>query len=261
MPSPSPSPIPSTPPVPVGKIDHPTDPTAVVLRIEVSGGFLAPGGQLLSAPAFTLYGNNIAIYRPSNDPSGAQYPPFMAATLNADQVDALLGFALDTGDLRDAKATYTRPVADAPTTVFTIDAGGVTKRVSVLGLGVTVGNAGPDAAAYKAFQKLAERLTSFDAQVASGGVVSSGTYQPALYRAILSQGAAAQSVQWPWPDLPLSDFSADANSGALLGVLTADQASKVTTVPSGGAADIGVLAPDGTAYTLQLRPLLPDERF
>ncbi len=250
-------------PVPIGKINHPTDSTAVVLRLESTGGFVAPGANLINAPVFTLYGDNTVVYRPATNSAGTGYPPLMRAVLSAAEVDQLLGFALGTGYLRDAHDSYARPAPDAPTTIFTIEAGGVSKRVSVTGLGVKVPAGDPDAAAIKGLSALSDRLRSFDEQVAAGHVVSVAPYEPQTYRAILSQGpGASQPVAWPWPELALSDFSADSSGlGLLLGDLTAEQAAKVTTVPSGGAAGIGITAPDGTAYSLSLRPLLPGDRF
>lgn len=46
-----------------------------------------------------------------------------------------------------------------------------------------------------------------------------------------------------------------------MGELTADQAGKIVTLPSGGAADMGVTGLDGKSYLLSLRPVLPGEIF
>jgi len=235
----------------------------VVLRIESSGGFLAPAAQLLSAPSFTLYGDNTVVFRAEQTPDGPQYPIFLRVRLQPSQVDDLLGFALDQGQLRTARDTYTRPAPDAPTTVFAIDADGVQKRVSVTALGANGATGGPDAAAYKSFQALAERLDEFPKHVSAGEFGKATNYVPTTYRAILSPGGDATGADpWPWPELSLSDFSADPNvNGALLGDITSDEASQVTEVPTGGIADVTILGPDGQPYSLSLRPLLPDERF
>jgi hypothetical protein len=262
-PAPSPSAAASGSPVPVGQIAHPTDPKAVVLRMETSGGFLAPAAQLLGAPSFTLFGDNTAIFRAEQSPDGPQYPIFLRVTLQPSQVDELLGFALDQGQLRTARDTYTRPAPDAPTTIFAIDADGVQKRVSVTALGANGGAGGPDEAAYRAFQKLAARLDGFPKRVSAGDFGKATNYVPTTYRAILSPGGDTTGAEpWPWPELSLSDFSADPNgTGSLLGDVTSDEASQVTEVPTGGVADLAILGPDGQPYSLSLRPLLPDERF
>ena len=72
---------------------------------------------------------------------------------------------------------------------------------------------------------------------------------------------AANAVAWPWTDLTIDDFSSRADGLLLLGQLTADQAALVTAVPSGGVTGLAVTAPDGTTYSLSLRPLLPDDQF
>jgi hypothetical protein len=258
--------------VPIGKVDHPTDPTAVVLRMETGGGFISPGANILQAPSYTLYGDNTVIYRPAtvdgqagiNPGAGGAMPAFMRAQLTVDQVDQLLTFALDDGHLRSAQENYSHPVPDAGTTTFTIDAGGTNKRVSIVGLGMDPSNLGSDAADYRAFEKLANRLGQIGAQAQKGQVQSLGQYQPQMYRAVLTQGTPeAAPTAWPWPDLTLDDFSADpSDASTLLGDLTSAQASAVVSVPSGGVNGIGILSPDGqTTYLLGLRPLLPDERF
>ena len=114
VPSPTPgspeSPAPSSPGVLSGKIGHPTDPHAVVLRVETAGGFLAPGADLLNVPAFTLYGDDLVVFRPSVDPSGTGYAPLMQATLSPDAVDQILTFALGKGYLRRARDLYRNPL-------------------------------------------------------------------------------------------------------------------------------------------------------
>jgi len=42
-------------------------------------------------------------------------------------------------------------------------------------------------------------------------------------------------------------------------ILTADQAAKVVTLPTGGRGDLSVNGPDGKVYGLIIRPLLPDQ--
>jgi hypothetical protein len=114
----------------VGTIDHPVEPLAVVLRMFVGGGFVPPEIRFIESPVFTLYGNDVAIFQPSaqmealTDP----YPPFQCAQLSPEQVDELLGVALDEGGLAQAGDYYPNPnIVDVPSTTFGIDAGGITK--------------------------------------------------------------------------------------------------------------------------------------
>jgi hypothetical protein len=256
-PTSSPSTEPSGSPVPIGKVDHPTAPNAVVLRVDQAGGFINPDVLLLQAPAFTLYGDNTAVFRPTTDPTGTGMPPFQRAHLSTDQVDALLTSALVRDHLKDAEEAYPGN-PDAGSTILTIDAGGVKKHVSFSGSG---SGPVPTRDILKGLSDLASTLSDFESQVTAGKVLSVEVYQPQMYRAILRQGSSEKPTLWPWTDLTLTDFSANPDSGALMGELTAGQAARVTAVPSGGAVDIGLIGPTGTAYLLSLRPVLPGEVF
>lgn len=265
-PTPTPTPIPSPTPA-VGEIDHPTGATDVVLRAESGGGFVPFGFIATQAPYFTLYGDNTIIFRPTTDPYGTGFPPFVKAVMNPAQVDALLRFALTQGHLATARESYEiGGIADASSTYFTINAGGVKKVVGVYALGFDMGGGqpNPDAGDYAAFVQLNTVLSDFEAEVRRGGqVVSAETYVPTQYRAILidSQGMEG-ATPWPWKDLTLADFAVDPDqSSTRLAGITAEQAAAATTVPSGGVLGIPLASPDGkTHFTLSLRPMLPGDK-
>jgi hypothetical protein len=249
----------------VGSIPHPTDPTAVVLRMDSCCGFVPVEVTLTGTPLFTLYGDNTAVFRPSSEvfpAPGEPMPPLVKATLNPEQVDALLAFALEQGGLRDAAELYVQPlVADVPTTIFTIDAADVAKTVSIQALGF---DEGPDAAARARFGQLADLLASFEEQVAAGNVESAETFAPAPYRGILTEAfstdPAATPIPWPWTDLEPGDFQGQPDGIARFAEMTPDQVAAITDVPSGGITNVLVELPDGEGVTLlAIRPLLPDE--
>jgi hypothetical protein len=261
----SPSASPSGVPGVVGVIPHPTDPTAIVLRMDSCCGFVPLDVALTSVPVFTLYGDNTVVFRPQSESfpaPGEAMPPLVVATLSPEQVDALLTFALEQGALRDAVGPYTQPlVADLPTTFFTINAADVVKTVEVQALGV---DEGPDAAIRARFGQLADLLDSFEEQVALGNVESVEPYAPDRYRGILTSAEGVspevEPVAWPWTDVSPGDFQGPAEGIARYAGLTAEQVAAVTEVPNGGAGSILVSLPDGdgVAY-LAVRPLLPDE--
>jgi hypothetical protein len=249
--------------VPLGAIDHPTGPSDIVLSMETGGGFVPFGYFVTQAPTFILFGDNTAIFRPSEDATGADLPAFVQATLSADQVDALLTYALTVGRLADAGPSYADSmVADAPSTVFTVNAAGYDKVVSVYALGIG-DPAGPDASMYAALEDLATLLSTFEQQVEKGQVQSAELYQPALYRAVLTESdpSLPDIIDWPFDDLSLDDFQPLPESPALrLGGLTPEQLAAVTTVPSGGSYGLPIRSPDGNqVFYLQWRPLLPGD--
>jgi hypothetical protein len=250
-----------SPGVPV-QLSYPQGETDVILRMATGGGYIPFTFLLTQAPEFTLYGDGTVIYRPAADPEGDGFPPFMQATMTPEQVNDLLVYALGPGGLADARPVYDhRQITDMPWTVFTIDTSAADKDVSVYALAMTQPE-GPDADDYASFQALGELLSNFGAVVAKGGATDAGVYQPAAYRAALTPSSAADpaAIPWPWPDLTIDDFTTVGDyQDVLVAAITPEQASQVTTVPSGGVPSIPVLAPDGTAYTLSLRPMLPDE--
>jgi hypothetical protein len=260
------SPLPTTAPGVVGAIPHPTEPTAIVLRMDSCCGFVPVEVSLTSVPTFTLYGDNSVVFRPSSEefpPFGDPLPPLVKATLSPEQVDALLTFALEQGGLHDAAELYTQPlVADLPTTIFTINAADVAKTVSVQALGFEEG--APDAAIRAQFAQLADLLDSFEEQVAAGNVETAEPYAPELYRGILTdaQGMAPDAVAqpWPWTDVAPEDFQGPADGIARYAGLTSEQVAAVMEVPNGGITNILLDLPDGEGQVwLAIRPLLPDE--
>jgi hypothetical protein len=267
-----PSSTPSSTPGPtVGAIDHKTGATDVVLRLEEGGGFVPVEFNVNQAPRFTLYGNGVIVFQqrvatfPEADPNGiVRNVPWRTAKLDEDQVQELLAFALGAGGLGAARESYTTDnVADAPTSTFTIRAGGIDKTVAVYAL-FEEAQPGPDGAARAAFFRLAERLRDFD----RGGTIDSDVYQSDRFRAVILQRDPAPElklVDWPWPAINVTDFKPGANDGtdgptfphrAIAGDEVA--ALKLTGIEGGTQGPV-LKAPNGTLYTLILRPLLVEE--
>lgn len=244
----------TTEPGAVGAIDHPTDPDAIVLQMLVGGGFVPVEYAFIENPTFTLYGNNVAMFRSDDESTDSIYQslaPFACALLTPDEVDALLTNALDAGGLRDARDSYPNPyITDVPSTTFTIDADGVDKVVSVQGLGFDEGAPDPDARA--AFRSLADELTGFASQVEDPQL-----YEVPAYRSMLTKAwpeLEGTPVAWPWEDVSPADYGKDRLSTV---VLTPEQVGQVTTVPNGGQAYILLDTPNGKEVALTISPILP----
>jgi hypothetical protein len=265
-PSASPQSSPSSTP---GGIGHATGATDVVLRAEQAGGFTAPAFQMTRVPEFTLYGDGTVLYQLPYDQDDAAPigPPRLAvARLSAEQVDALLAFAINAGGLGTAKPQYINPlVADAPDTIFTIATDDVTKTVTAQALGMAddpnnPDATNPDAAAIKALKTLYDTLVPFGDQVARGNATDAGLYDPTSYRATLQEGQAqGEMLDWPWTDLTLDDFVSNPDSMFRVATLTADQAKVLSPTPEGGLFSVAVTGPDRVPYQVSLRPLLPEE--
>src|SRR3954469_11258533 len=267
---PTPSPTPSPAPSPTaGAIGHPTEPTAVVLRWEQGGGLMPMEFLTTQAPEFTLYGDRTLIFKPTdtraNDPFGGQAMlPYQVGHLDEEGVQALLAFALGQGRLLAAKPNYeNNMVADAGTTILTVNAAGLHKVVSIYALGMEDPSLPQDVADRKGFQALTEQLATFEARGKNGELGEVKDYDPALYRVFLlsAEGAvpAVAPLDWPWPDLTPADFKAPADDTRAQANLDKAHVEKVETVPTGGRSGLYVKDAHDTLYSVGIRPLFPDE--
>jgi hypothetical protein len=280
-PSPSPTNVPpssSQPPASVqpsagptvGAIDHKTGASDVLLRIEQGGGFVPMEFNASQAPGFTLYGNGVVVFQPAlatfpePDANGvSRRPAWRTGTLDETQIQDLLEFALTNGGLGTARADYMAGgIADAPSTIFTVHAGGIDKTVVISALAEDP-QPGPDALARKAFFALAKRLQDFD----QGGTVDSDVYQPERFRGIIldrEDQPGQVTVAWPWANLTAADFKPGANDGVGIGfphrTLTAPEIAELKLDDiEGGIQGVVLKAASGKLYTFILRPLLVDE--
>jgi hypothetical protein len=266
----SPTVSPSPSPTDAGEaLEHPTGATDVILRMSQGGGFVPIGWAATEGPSFTLFGDGTVVTRdelapfPDPGPSGLILAaPFFTATMPSDQVDGLLRFALTEGGLGTARARYENGmIADAPTTTFTVNAGGVEKTVEVYALGIAA-DGDPDAPIKAAFVGLMERLQAIATELPATGEV----YQPDRWRGALIEAEAGQvqdPIDWPWPDIDPSDFVADdaIGRGFPSRVMSLEELEVLGLGDlAGGIQNIGLTAPDGgKLFQLAIRPLLADE--
>lgn len=252
-----------------GAIEHPTGATDVVLRFEEGGGFVMPAFLATQAPIFTLYGDGTIIFRnPTLDPLepiGSVYPmrPFRTARLTEEQIQEVLISALGEGGLGVARPNYPNDqISDASTAVFTIDAGGVKKTVSIYALGLEIDGM-QDGPARAAFAKLASRLGNID----DNGAFATAEYAPERYRGILLEGqpGAPDARPWPWTEIAHADFVSNADPNAFQlpsRLMSVEEVEALGIVPfQGGFQGLTLIGPgDGKVYSFSLRPLLPDEQ-
>lgn len=255
-----PTPAPTTDPA---SIEHATGALDVVFQLEQGGGFVPIGFFATQAPQFILYGDGTVIFRdftaapPVNDKVGA-LTPYLIADLSEPEVQAFLRFALADSGLGIARASYNPGnVADAPSSMFTVKAGGLDKVVSVEALGFENPQS-PDSAILKALAALGERISNFATSV-SGET----PWAPAQWRGILTPNGFGPAVVWPWKDITPADFVQPADPNApqfpIHTLSAADVEALGLTGIEGGFANLPITGPDGTLYTLALRPILPGE--
>jgi hypothetical protein len=258
------SPVPTAQPTPtaVAGIEHPTGPTDVVLRVEESGGFAPVEFTATSAPSFTLYGDGTVVFRdtqampPDAVGSVGRSVPFQIVRLDEEGIQALLEFALGPCGLAVAIGPYTGGVADLPATMFTVNADGRTKQVSVTGFSPDM-HPPQDKLIVTALSTLSERLRTF-----GNGIAGEAVYEPAAYRGVLQKIDQANGAvaDWPWPDVEPPEFTSGVNDFLLTHTLTAEQVAALS-IPGVQGGMFGLNLKQGTGlYSLSLRPLLPDEK-
>lgn len=271
--SPAASPLnPTTVPSPSSEgILHPTGAEEIVLRLDEAGGFTPPEWQAARIPYFTLYGDGRVVFiqttatLPERSDNVFVGMPLRTATLSEDQVQELLAYALREGGLAIARESYDNPmVADAPSSIFTINAENDTKTVNVMALGME-NQPGPDTAVLKQLATLGDLLRNFD----QGGAARSDPYEATAYRAvILEQQGGVEGIQvreWPWTDITPADFTLPKDVNALpqgTKTLTPEQVAAVGVEPyqNGISSGVWLRAEDGKVYSLVIRPLLPGEK-
>jgi len=255
------------------RIEHPTGADQVVLRIERGGGFMPFEWNLANMPLVSLFGDGLLV---APGPQIEIYPgPALPAVtqqrLTPDAVQRILVAARDAGlfQSRDLGNMGNAAIADAPTTTFTVAAGGQTFTTSVYALdelGARPDGMDPDE--YRARQD----LLAFESKVLDlgwlpeGSTSDQGPYEPSGLRIFVSdyrpsEGLVEPPIAWPLsPALadfgqPLSDTPAQGwrcgtVTGPDLDVLLplVERANQLSPWTSGGAR-----------FGLVFRPLLPDE--
>lgn len=229
---------------------------------ELCGGW----GEFSPGPEFTLYGDGTVIVRHGRTPSPpaagpiVRAQPFMIGRLDDDQVQSLLRFALGEGGLEAARERYeTGTDTDDPgVAVFTIRAGGVDKRVEI------VGSANP-------FGALRDHLLD----IAEGQGIPTQVWVPRRYWGLLIEVSSwievgvlprpddAAIVAWPWAGIApwAAGTATEPVDEDRRRVMSQAEAAVLGLSDDGGVVQrVFLRGPTGsTVYSFSLWPMLPDE--
>lgn len=255
-------------------IMHPTGANELILRQELGGGFVPYEWVLSHLPTVSIYGDGrvvtegprIEIY------PGPALPNLRVVRISEAGLQRILAAAAEAGILGN-DAHYDYPgIADAPTTIFTVDAGGATSRVSAyaLGIGEDASMIPPaDAAARAELADFAAKLGDLAGWLGADVVSGEESYRFESIR-VYAQAAEPTSpdggieptvVDWPLA-VPLATFGEPFRPGAepamRCGVVAGDDLA--TLRPALEAANqLTFWRSGGQTWSLVLRPLLPDE--
>jgi hypothetical protein len=255
-------------------IDHPTGPDDLVLRVDVSGGFVPPEVTLKNVPGVSIFGDGrmivtgpvIEIY------PGPALPNLQVTRLTEEAMQAILAEARDAG-LLEGDASYDYPcVADVPTTTFTVNAEGATHTTSAYALGFDAGTGSTggcggtkvDTEARAALNDFSTKLGDVRTWLPTGSYSDEEAYTPTELRIYTTNvrrdpELRQQPLEWPL-ETPLSTFGEpDANLPDLrCGTITGEDLAAVLPLAE-QANELTPWTSDGERFGLVFRPLLPDE--
>ncbi|MGH8983666.1 MAG: hypothetical protein ACRDY6_07290 [Acidimicrobiia bacterium] len=247
------------PPEP-GATEHPTCANELVLQISTAGGLAAP--PLAAIPQISVYGDGrVIVVGPTTlEYPGAALPNLQQGLLSAEELDELVRGAEVAGLLAAEEPDYGDPgVTDMPTTEVTIDAGGVQRNVAAYALDYTDGDDTLEPAQREARQRLRDFLTVVDADVATETYEADAVavfvrpYDPGEDR-----GPAPVPHEWPLGDL--GDDGELVEGFGDTRCLVIEGADAQTVLAAAGDASAGdPWSSGGVTYSVDFRPLLPDE--
>jgi hypothetical protein len=261
-----------------GPIAHPSG-DDLVLRVEYSGGFVAPSFLLTSFPSFTLTGDGRVIV------PGAQIDLFPGPALPAVNVRRLSEAGIQ-AVLREVARTALfgasveyrgaqNVVADAADTIFTLRADETKVTVLVYGLGTldpaanNQGISAAEIAAHEVLSRLSDRLTNLDAWLPASAWADTSwhPYRADALRLLVrnaeadppgDSGIGNKLLDWPDTSDPATFGQPNRLDDQRCGVVSGQHASDWYAALSGANQLIRFVDGDHR-YQVTVRPLLPDD--
>ncbi|MEO6578382.1 MAG: hypothetical protein ABIO99_05730 [Candidatus Limnocylindria bacterium] len=264
------------------QIEHPSGSEAVLI-VEWAGGFVPIEFLATRLPTFVLLGDGRVIMQGPQtlEFPGPAYPPLIERTLTEDGMQAILraveGTNLFTRDL-DLRGAQNM-VADAPDTLFILNAGGQDVTVSIYGLGTLApgmetgpGISSGELEAHRLLGQLNDALMTLDTWLPDGSWEAEGwqPYEPEAYRLYVREstgepvegGDLPQQVrEWPTDDDPAA-FGEDVSffgNGTRCGVVEGE-AGAAWLAELAASTQMTRWSDDGQRrFTVLVRPVLPNE--
>lgn len=245
-----------------GGIDHPKGAEDLLVRIEHAGGLMIANGQLTQLPIVSLFGDGLYVV---GGPQieiypGPALPNLLSRKVKESGIQAILAAADEAGLTKGSRKLRNPTVADAGSTVFTVNVRGKRYVVEAEALGL---GGGEDPAFRTDLEEFRDLLTDLTRWLPSNAVSAETPYGSAGLRIVVEpyqspdEGGPQQPKAWPL-DQPLSEFGAARNLGIRCGAVRGDDLRKVLAL----AREANQLTPwrsGGKEYLLRFRPLLPDE--
>ena len=265
-----------------GEIEHPSGAEAILV-VDSSGGFVPVQFMATRLPTFVLLGDGRVIMQGAQtlEFPGPAYPALIERTLTEEGIQAVLQGIEDTNlftadlELNGAQAM----VADAPNTLFILNAGGQDVTVSIYGLGTLPpemeapqGISSGEIEAHRILGQLNDGLMTLDTWLPADAWEAEGwqPYQPEAFRLYVRDstgqpvdagGLPEQVREWPTDDDPAA-FGAEETffgDGTRCGVVDGEPGA--TWLEELAAANQMTLWTDDgdRRFSVMARPVLPHE--
>lgn len=240
-----------------GKIEHPTGSDELVVRVEVTGGLLAPEAQLQTVPSVSILGDgrifvsgpHIEIYPPP-----AMVNP-LVGKLEEKDVQAILTKAQESGMLEKDTRIKNDRVADASTHVFLINARGQTYQTEAYALLEAETAEGRDVRAFQEF------LSTFSDR-------ASEQWEPDRIQVVVfvppvdsAPDVEPNRIEWPLAPSPEefgSPYEIAGLQGARCGVAEGVELSKLRAALD-QATSITLWSSNAKEFRVAVVPILPDQ--
>jgi hypothetical protein len=253
-------------------IDHSTDGHVVLVRVAFEGGFVAPEWTYTSLPSFSLYGDGTLVLPGAQIElyPGPALPSISTRTVTEQGIQTTLDEVLGSiqGVPDEMLDMGSVGMADVPTTVITVHAGGVDRTIKVYGLSeLTERPERMSDEEFRARQKLQELVTKLGVLgtwLPDGSLGTETVYEGSGARLYVSEYRKVDLPQEPvsWPLEGNLDRFGDVANGSdtyRCGVVEGDLWAALREVAS-RANELTPWTEAGARFSILFRPLLPDER-
>jgi len=260
--------------------DHPTVPgngpgsyphgaDQLVLRIDTSGGFVAPQQTLQQMPSISLYGDGRVITQGAQIEiyPGPALPSLVVTSITPSGIQSILQDALAAG-LGESRSYPTMTVSDMPTTTFTLNVDGETHTTRVYALGAGSSAPGMTAEERKAratLERFSSEVSDLRRSLPAGSVGPDRPYAPEALRVFVQPygqqpDPTLHEPEVAWPiSTPLASFGSESSApGIRCGAVTGADARRLLSA-AGSANQLTPWTSDREQYSLTFRVLLPDE--
>jgi hypothetical protein len=260
-----------------GPVVHPGG-TAVVARVEYTGGLVPYEAIFTSLPHFTLAGDGRVILQgPASDQfPGPALPNLQVRRLTEGGIQSVIRRMTETGLFGESQSftAASQFVADAQSTVFTLRADSREAIVDVYGLGtmadasqVPEGVPPSEVAAHQSLAELEADLVDLESWIPADEWADAEwlPYEPTAFRLLVSNiddqpllPEEGEPVPWPGRTPPDEIGEESPLQGVRCGLVMGDEAATWYEALS-QATQLTKWSHDGHVYRVTPRPLLPDE--